>query len=208
MLILSTFIKHQAMLLGLLASMAAPPSELEAGPEGARAPAGFSVEGVTNGGSGCRTSADVTVDEAKFRVAFHDMALENPTSGSLVQYVSCYVKFSLRIPVGWQVAPARVAIRGAAELDHGITARQTARYFFAGASATTTQRIDFAGPYEDGFLEEKAVPSGSAGWSPCGGSAIFAMNANLQLNAKNNPEGDAAVKTIAQRVTKWRWRKC
>ena len=43
------------------------------------------------------------------------------------------------------------------------------------------------GPYDGDFQFDDKVPFSSVAWSPCGASAIFAVNVALNLNAAQNP---------------------
>ncbi|MDC0668078.1 DUF4360 domain-containing protein [Nannocystis radixulma] len=222
MLSIHTFLKSQAALLGLLASLGAPDREgdepfdpgdsgvereMESDPLEAQPPKGFAIESVTVGGSGCPNDSDVTVEKKRFRAVYHKMVLKNPP-GPALKSTNCVVSLSLRIPEGWQVAPAEVGIRTSADLDDRITARATSKYFFAGDPLSVTQKKEFKGRYHDEEVHFEAIPEDSLVWSPCGEPTIFAFNASLQLNATKNEDGKGEVRVKAQRISKWRWRKC
>ncbi|MBZ5714875.1 DUF4360 domain-containing protein [Nannocystis pusilla] len=222
MLSIHTFLKAQAALLGLLASLGAPDREgdepfdagdsgaepeLESEPLEAKPPKGFAIESVTVGGSGCPNDSDVTVEKKRFRAVYHTMVLKNP-QGPALQSTHCVVSLSLRIPEGWQFAPAEVGIRTSADLADRITARVTSKYFFAGDPLSVTLKREFRGKYDDEEVHFEKIPEDSLVWSPCGEPTIFAFNASLQLNATKNEDGNGEVRVKAQRISRWRWRKC
>lgn len=220
MLIMHSFFKCQAALLGLLASLAAPDPVADEPPEhpgdeaevesetlGARAPKGFSVEKISYNGSGCPNEGDVTVDKKSFRAVYHKMILKNPP-GPPLKSKDCIVSISLRIPPGWQFAPAKMGLRGRADLDKGVSARQTSAYFFAGDPVSSAHKTELRGKYDDEYVHVETVPEHELVWSPCGEPAIFAFDSYLQLNATKNLDGKAEVRVMAHKIAAWRWRKC
>jgi hypothetical protein len=202
MLILSTFTELQATFLGLLASFAAPsgdePLSVGDAPEVTASDPDLNevyIEEIKGVGPGCPPGTfDYTIAEDKksFIIGFFELRLENPNpAGKKVQYTNCLATVKLHVPGGLQVSVATVNSRGYAFLDPGIRGRQTSKYFFAGVPVGTKLHTELAGPYDSDYDFTDAVPFGSSTWSPCGQSAIFAIDSSLQLNAVANPNGTA-----------------
>lgn len=190
----------------------APASDdLDGAHEPVLAPAGFFIEKITTSGKGCPDPESVSVvvsgEKKLMRLFFDEMALNKPPGGSL-QYLSCTVAVELHVPAGWSVSPVIVSSGGYADLDAGIKARQTSKYFFAGAPLAAGHEKNLAGEYDDYFFVTKAIPIASQVWSPCGGSAIMGITAGLLLNAKDNPGGQGAIKLNSEKVLYWKWKKC
>lgn len=229
MLFLSGGFMFHASILALLASLAAPASEGaldpddapgpegapsltdEPRPEAAPAPAGFAVGNVKTIGSGCPTPGSVSVKVSAgaktLSLTYQEMTLGRP-AGAIVQFTNCMASFTLAIPAGWQVSPGGMDVRGEVDLASGITARQTSKYSFAGSPGAFRRQSNFAGPQHRPYQVSEDIPADSTVWSPCGGAAIFVMEAQLQLNAKNGPAGAASFSIATHKLSSWKWRQC
>lgn len=179
-------------------------------------PSDVYIESITTGGIGCpdpRTvSTMISADRASFLVIFDEMQLEYPPR-PYVQNISCVAGVQLHIPQGWQFSVATVTTRGYAFLSPGSRARQTSEYFFAGNPLGASYHSTLAGPYDGIYDFTDEVGFSSLVWSPCGGSAIFAINTMLNLNALANKLGDAIVSTDTvdgsfRKVVHWQWQPC
>lgn len=215
------FTKLQAALLGALAAIAAsgePPEALQVPDETGEAPDlnDVYIEHIATGGVGCQDPGSVAVviadDRRTFLVIFDEMTLENPP-GPRVKTTNCEAAIKLHVPGGWQVSLATVTTRGYAYLDWGLRARQTSSYFFAGVPLGARYHSEMKGPYDDYYDFTDTVPFESTVWSPCGGSAIFAVNTSLILNASLNPHGVGIFNTTSadghfEKILHWQWRKC
>jgi len=221
---------------GILGCVAADPSDEEAAPGTAAeadrvgaassqldvlvgsypTPSDVYIDSITTGGPGCidpgTVSTIISSDRTSFLVIFDDMVLNNP-SGPSVKNINCAAGVKLHIPNGWQFSVATIDTRGYAYLPPGIRGRQTSQYFFAGNPLGTVYHSTLVGPYDDNYSFTDAVPFSSVVWSPCGGTAIFAVNTSLNLNAVANPKGTAILNTETldgsfRKIIHWQWQPC
>ena len=174
------------------------------------------IESISTGGPGCRDRDTVTTvisaDRSTFLVIYDGMILENP-GGSSIKNINCVAGIKLHVPNGWQVSMATVDTRGYAYLSPGIRARQTSEYFFAGQPLGSAFHSELKGYHDDSYVFTDTIPFQSVVWSPCGASAIFAINTKLNLNAVSNPSGLAYFNTETtdgkfEKILHWLWRQC
>lgn len=174
------------------------------------------IESVHAFGVGCPTPnstlTDIAPDRKSFIVIFKDMVLENP-GGSPVKTTNCQAHVQLHVPNGWQVSVATINTRGYAYLDHGIKARNSNKYFFAGDPLAYVAHTDLVGPYDDFYDFVDQIPFQSIVWSKCGASALFEINTTLLLNAKANKSGIGIFNTTSQdgqfeKVMHMQWKPC
>jgi hypothetical protein len=144
---------------------------------------------VRNTGTGCPTKDDtattVAEDRKSFIIAYNRLGLQIAPA-PLVQNVNCNSSINLHVPNGYQVSLASVTTRGYAYLPPKVRARETTNYFFAGSPLTVSPHSQLVGPFDGDFQFDDTVPFASVAWSPCGASAIFAVNVALNLNAAQN----------------------
>jgi len=174
------------------------------------------IEHVTTGGVGCPDPSTVSTlissDRRSFLVIFDRMLLEYPPS-PFIKNINCVAGVTLHIPNGWQFSVATVTTRGYAYLSPGVRARQTSKYFFAGNPIASAYHSQLQGYYDGDYEFTDNVGFTSKTWSPCGGSAIFAIDTSLNLNALSNKSGNALfnAETLDGRFQKeihWQWKKC
>ncbi|PRQ02217.1 hypothetical protein ENSA5_25520 [Enhygromyxa salina] len=176
------------------------------------------IEGIVANGAGCpvgnpgTVTTQISPDKKSFIVIFRDMLLENPP-GPPVKTLNCLASIKLHVPGGWQVSVATVNTRGYAFLEQGLKARQTSSYFFAGDPVGFSAHTQLKGPYDDLYVFSDKVPFQSLVWSKCGGSAIFAINTTLNLNAIANKTGYGIFNSTDidgqfRKVFQWQWKKC
>jgi hypothetical protein len=179
-------------------------------------PSDVYIESITTGGTGCPDPSTVSTlissDRRSFLVIFDQMELDYPPA-PYVQNISCVAGVRLHIPNGWQFSVATVTTRGYAFLSPGIKARQTSDYFFAGNPIGAAYHSTLVGPFDDLYSFTDDVGFGSTVWSPCGGSAIFAINTMLNLNALGNKNGTTVFNTDTvdgafRKVVHWQWQPC
>lgn len=191
-------------------ALVAPPVGLLPSPEDVY------IESIATGGSGCPSPTSVTTqissDRTTFLLIFDEMILENPPAPA-VKNINCTAGIQLHIPSGWQFSVATVDTRGYAYLSPGIRARQTSKYFFAGIPLGASYHATLVGLHDDIYAFTDTIPFESVVWSPCGGSAIFAIDTSLNLNAVLNPTGLAyfnaeTVDGSFQKVLHWTWQPC
>jgi len=185
-----------------------------AAPPPVPAPSNVYIEGITTGGPGCPTPGDAptVISPARdaFLVIFNKMFLNYPPA-PLVKNLNCVAGVQLHIPAGWQFSVATVNTRGYAFLEPGMQARQTSKYFFAGNPIATAWHSTLYGYFDASYSFTDNIGFGS--WSACGGSAIFAIDTSINLNAIGNPGGNGYMNTETvdgafQKVFYWSWRPC
>ncbi|PRQ09148.1 DUF4360 domain-containing protein [Enhygromyxa salina] len=174
------------------------------------------IEDIVTSGVGCpkpgSAVGQISSDRKSFILIFKDMLLTNPP-GPPIKTTNCVASVKLHVPNGWQVSVATVNTRGYAFLEKGIRARQTSNYFFAGQPVGFSAHSELKGLYDDFYVFTDHVPFQSLVWSPCGASAIFAINTSLLLNAIANPNGNAIFNTTSvdgqfRKVFHWQWQQC
>jgi len=179
-------------------------------------PSDIYIEDIIPSGSGCRTDDSVTSvighDGQSFIIIFNDMQLTYPP-GTLIQNKSCVAVLKLHVPQGIQVSVATVNTSGFASLEHGHSAVQYSRYFFAGQPLGGSFRTPIVGPHEDIYRFTDQVAFSSLVWSPCGASRDFAINTTLNLNTSGNRRGAAlfnndTIDGAFQKVLHLQWRNC
>lgn len=179
-------------------------------------PSDVYIESISTGGPGCPDPGSVatviSADRTSFLVIFDDMKLENPP-GPAIKNINCVAGVKLHIPNGWQFSIATIDTRGYAYLSPGIRGRQTSQYFFAGNPLSTQYHSTLHGLYDGQYTFTDDIPFHSVVWSPCGGSAVFAINTSLNLNAVQNPNGLAYFNTETidgkfRKIVHWEWQHC
>lgn len=176
------------------------------------------IQEIKTNGKGCPKedpdSVEVVIsdDKKSFIIIYRDMELHNPP-GPKIKNLSCQAAVKLHVPGGYQVALATVSTRGYLYLDEKIKARQTSGYFFAGVPLGAYPHISVVGPYDDFYEFSDAIPFESLVWSACGTSALFGINTTLNLNANNNPNGEAVFSTnttdgVFRTILHWQMKSC
>jgi hypothetical protein len=108
--------------------------------------------------------------------------------------------------------------QGYAILDKsGMTARQTAKYYFMGRPVSPELYSDMKGPYDNSYVFSDNIGITDLVWSPCG--AQRRLNASTRLVLRNNPKKtgsgylnttsvDGEVKTKAVFQFGLAWKQC
>lgn len=175
------------------------------------------IESITTNGKGCPAADPHTVsvviagDKKSFVIIYNDMELINPP-GPKVKNLSCTAAIKLHIPQGLQISLATVNTAGYLYLDDDIKAKETSSYSFAGGNVGMYSS-SIVGPYDDLYVFTDKIPFVSQVWSKCGGSVIFIIKTTLNLNAKDNPGGQAIFSTDTtdgkfQKVLGWVGKSC
>jgi hypothetical protein len=182
-------------------------------------PSGAYFASVTANGTGCPAgtwSASISSDGQQFTVEFFDYeAMINP--GQSVAIKDCTLGIDLRSPTGLSFAVGSFLYQGYAMLDSaGMTARQTAKYYFTGNPVPAeTNYSDMRGPYDDSFLFQDEILVADLAWSPCG--TARRLNAQTRLVLQNNPtksgSGYINTSTVDAEIAmlfRWNlsWRSC
>ena len=176
-------------------------------------PSGAYFASVTANGSGCPAGtwgADISPDGKAFTVTFSQYeALVDP--GQAMQIKDCSLAINLKTPEGYSFSVSSFHYQGYALLDQpGMSARQTAKYYFMGNPVPAVElRSDMRGPYDDSYLFSDQIGIADQVWSPCG--AQRTLNAQTRIVLQNNPQKtgsgylntssiDTEIKTVLARL--------
>ena len=151
-------------------------------------PSGVYFANVTANGTGCPAgtwSAAISEDGKAFTLTFSQYeALVEP--GKLLAIKDCAIGIDLRTPSGFSFAVTGFHHQGYALLDKaGMTARQSAKYYFMGdPTGGVEKQSELAGPYDDAYTFSDEIGVANLNWSPCG--TTRRLNANTRLFLRNN----------------------
>jgi hypothetical protein len=151
-------------------------------------PSGAYFAKVTANGSGCPAGtwdAAISDDGKAFTVTFsaYEATVEPGKSFSVKD---CTLAIDLKTPTGFSFSVTDFHYQGYAILDKaGMTARQTAKYYFMGNPVPAVElRSDMKGPYDDSYVFSDSIGVADMVWSPCGESRR--LNAQTRLIVRNN----------------------
>jgi hypothetical protein len=142
-------------------------------------------------GTGCppgswRTS--ISDDGLVFTTTFSAYeASVNAETGVAVK--DCQLAVKLHSPNGLSYSVQSFYYSGFAFLEEGVTASQTASYYFQGRrlDPAKTARTNLTGPYDDQFSFLDDIEVGDATWSECGTQRD--LNINTRLRVQNTDPG-------------------
>lgn len=153
------------------------------------------VKRLTLSGSGCAAStvnSHMSSDAKAFTLLFDDFIAEvGPNVPQGKQRSKCRVIIDLQFPQGWSYTLFKADYRGFADLDSGVTATQTSKYYFQ-SSANNYQSFQsvFEGSYYDDYLLTDQIPMNEVVWSPCGKTKFLNIETELAIdNEKNRNNG-------------------
>jgi hypothetical protein len=185
----------------------------DAGAGGSNASPGephWKIQNVTGGGPGCPDLivGDVSYDASTgtLSIQYKAMALSYPP-GPAVKNTNCVAALSLELDAGWQMATAGIAARGSATLTGAAEGRQTTRTSFAGMPPETTATISLSAPHDGSYDKGETFSAAQQVWSACGGSAIFSVDAsvNLQVPGGSPDAADIRLNEVEVAIA---WRQC
>ncbi|KAJ3046552.1 hypothetical protein HK097_000760 [Rhizophlyctis rosea] len=170
-----------------------------AAPTAVAPPSGVSISGIKYGGTGCpQGSATVILgnDKTTFSVIFDAYTALVDSSTSALARQNCQLAFNLNVPNGYTYTLTTVNYRGQIYLEKGVTAQQTATYFFAGNSAQASKISTWKGPVDynnwvatDSFGIETLV------WASCKQQAPLNINSALFLQNTANRRATGFIST-------------
>jgi hypothetical protein len=143
---------------------------------------------VTANGSGCPAGtweASISPDGQELSIKFEQFeAILNP--GQAVAVKDCTIGIDFGSSGGLSFAVERFRYEGYVMLDQpGMTARQTAKYYFTGNPLPARDSYsDMPGPEDNSYLFQDDILAEDLVWSPCGTSRRF--NAQTRLVLMNN----------------------
>jgi hypothetical protein len=180
-------------------------------------PSGVYIAKLTANGTGCPAGtwdAAISEDGKAFTVTFSAYeAIVEP--GKAFSIKDCTLGLDLQTPQGISFAISSFYYQGYATLDQGgMSARQSAKYYFMGNPAAASENVrEMSGPYDDSYMFADEVPVASLVWSPCGTQRR--LNALTRLVLRNNTAktgsgylNASSVDGELQMVFHLAWRKC
>lgn len=172
---------------------------------------------VTANGTGCPAGTWETAisDDGKtFTTTFSAYeAILDPTKAVAIK--DCQLGITLHSPQGLSFAVDSFYYQGYAYLDSsGMTARQTANYYFMGNPLNHAElRTDLRGVFDDDYLFQDDVGIADLVWSPCGLDRN--LNVTTRLRIQNNPRRTGtgymnltSVDGASRLVFRLAWRRC
>jgi hypothetical protein len=182
-------------------------------------PSGAYFASVSAMGTGCPAGtwdAAISPDGQAFTVTFSQYeTLVSP--GKAMDIKDCTLAIDLHSPSGLSFTVSNFYYQGYAFLSEpGMTARQTAKYYFMGNPVPAReQRSDMAGPYDNSYTFTDTILTGDLVWSPCGTQRR--LNAQTRIILTNNAQksGDgylnnSSVDANTKTIFRWNllWRSC
>ncbi|MBB2944483.1 hypothetical protein FB565_004212 [Actinoplanes lutulentus] len=147
------------------------------------------IDVVQANGSGCpKGSAEVTVspDNKAFTVSYSKFIAQiGPEAKSTDFRKNCQLALDVLVPSGYTYAVAGADYRGYASLQEGVTASETAFYYFQGEQHTTKIKHDFVGYFEDEWQRTDEVEMSSLSFLDCGEKRYLNVNTELKVNTAN-----------------------
>jgi hypothetical protein len=145
---------------------------------------------VVANGTGCPAGswdAAISPDGQAFTVSFSQYeTMVNP--GQALSIKDCTLGIDLVSPNGLTFAVNSFYYQGYALLDQpGMTAKQTAKYYFQGNPVGSREYgSDMTGPFDNSYLFTDNVGVVDLVWSPCG--VTRRLTAQTRLVLRNNPQ--------------------
>ena len=123
----------------------------------------------------------------------------------------CQVTIDLKVPQGWSYSVGEFDYRGLADLDRGVTATQTATYYFdrnrEGSFSTTLQ-----GAINKNYTMSDDIDFEDLVWSNCNQHRLLNIKSQIQLRSRNRrASGLMTVDTLDGKVRQiygLKWRRC
>ena len=164
-------------------------------------PSGVYVANVTANGTGCPTgswNAQIAEDGQSFLVTFQ--AYETTVfPGVAFSIKDCTLGINIKTPAGLSFAVTSFKHAGFAFLDKaGMTAKQTAKYYFMGNPLPARELSStLTGPFDDVFVVSDEVAVEDQVWSPCGTERTLNAQTRLVLQNNSDKSGNGFLDTAA-----------
>jgi hypothetical protein len=181
-------------------------------------PEGSYFASVVANGSGCPAGSwdvDISPDGQVFTATFSQYEVNiTPQVPDATLARDCTLAIQLHSPQGLSYAITSFYYSGYAFLEQGVTARQSARYWFQGnpLPPTNSNRVDIVGPADRSFLFQDSIETKDQVYSACGTQRDLNVNTRLQvINSSPKRNGYANIASIDGKtelkfgIT---WRKC
>jgi hypothetical protein len=178
-------------------------------------PAGVYLASITASGSGCPDGSwDVGIsdDGQTFTLAFSAYEAQ-VAAGQAVDMKDCTLDINLGSTGGLSYSVASFYYQGYILLDQGMSAQQTASYFFEHENPHDQSRNNVGGPFDNSYLFTDDIGMMQRSWSPCGTNDTLHVKTGLIMrnNPQNNGEGYINASTVDGSLSfKWalNWRAC
>lgn len=188
---LAACVAFAALAGGAPAAEAFPPVPMQA----TAPPSGVTIQGVTASGMGCPDASAVSVMLSPNRRSIVLRLAEGrlrarvgPGIPRSAAGTSCLVQLTLGVPAGYQASIGAVTYNGYAELDPGVRAFHSTRYWFLGTRAPVVTR-QLEGPMYSEPYTLYADYGPIAVSSSCRVTSTLSMNVQLGMVNVSNPSG-------------------
>lgn len=149
----------------------------------APAPPSFKIAKVISGGSGCpQGSIDIDYTDSKIlpiRFSKDFTAAVGPNVPVDQSRKNCQISMNLQFSPGFQYSVYSADYTGWGDLDAGVKGRVKSKYYFSGEVDEVSSALELQGPFNGKYSKHDDVSV--ALWSPCGGDALFNVNAEVSL---------------------------
>lgn len=174
------------------------------------------LNGLAYGGTGCTqgtVGSFISADRQTFTLIFDNyVASIGPGVSITDTRKNCQLNLDLQYPGGFQYSILSTIFRGYVGIDKGITATQSATYYFSGQNAQSRTSTVFYVPKSLDYEVESDVALTSTVWSPCGAPVSLNIDSAILLRSSNpNAGGLITDDSIDGKVTFQvgvQWQKC
>jgi len=174
------------------------------------------LNAITYGGTGCpqgSIGSFISADRQTFTLIFDSyVASIGPGVAITETRKNCQLNLDLRYPGGFQYSVFSTIYRGYVGLDKGVTATQSATYYFSGQTSQSTTSASFSGPVSKDYEIESDLTLSSVVWSPCGSPvALNVDSAVLLRSSASSATGQITDDSIDGKITfvvDLQWQKC
>jgi len=169
-------------------------------------PSDVYLNSFTYGGTGCpqgTVGSFISADRTTFTLIFDNfVASIGPGITVTEQRKNCQLNLDLQYPGGFQYSVFSTIYRGFVGIDKGITATQSANYYFSGQTAQTSTSTTFKGPLSQDYEVADNVTLTSTLFSPCGAQAALNVNSAVALTSSvASASGEITDDTIDGQIT-------
>lgn len=173
------------------------------------------IEGLITGGSGCKqgtVASSLSKDLQSFTLLFDDF-VASTGSGTTAKdsRKNCQINIDLRYPQGWSYSVLSVDYRGFIDIPSGVSATQSATYYFSGQTAQNTYSSTTPGPYTGNYLYHDEVGTEALVWSPCGSVVQGNINSQVYLTGDKSKNAQITTDSIDGKYAQIygiQWKRC
>ena len=180
------------------------------------APSGVRVRSINYAGSGCPAgtiSGNLNRDATAFTLYTYSFLAEIGYGVPMTaKRKNCQLAVDLYVPSGWSYTIAEIAYKGYVSLDRGVTATQSAAYYFQGSALTARLNSTLKGPLNAEYRIKDTLGISAEVWSPCG--AVRALNINSQVNLQSTSRNASGLITLDrisgnfETIYGLKWKRC